>query len=82
MFGKRAGWGMTIPFLTINVVVGGISQKPVLVEGTLENREFLCLTVSFDHEIVDGAPAARFTNRFVERIESGFGLVDNQRVIS
>lgn len=76
MFGKRAGWGMTIPFLTVNVVVGGISQKPVLVDGQLENREFLCLTISFDHDVVDGAPAARFVNRFVELIEAGFGLTD------
>ena len=77
MFGKRAGWGMTIPFLTINVVVGGISPKPVLVEGKLQDSEFLCLTISIDHEIVDGAPAARFVNRFVELIESGFDLVRN-----
>lgn len=74
MFGRRAGWGMTIPFLTVNVVVGGISSKPLLVEGELREREVLCLTVSFDHEVVDGAPAARFVNRFVELIEMGSGL--------
>lgn len=76
MFGKRAGWGMTIPFLTVNVVVGGISLKPGLVEGQLQSRELLCLTVSFDHDIVDGAPAARFVNRFVQLLESGSGLID------
>ena len=68
-------WGMTIPFLTVNVVVGGISRQPALVEGQLEDREYLCLTVSVDHDIVDGAPAARFVNRFVELIERGFGLI-------
>jgi pyruvate/2-oxoglutarate dehydrogenase complex dihydrolipoamide acyltransferase (E2) component len=73
MFGKRAGWGMTIPFLTVNVVVGGISRRPMLVDGHLQDREFLCLTLSFDHDIVDGAPAARFVNRFVELVEAGFG---------
>ena len=77
MFGKRAGWGMTIPFLTVNVVVGGISRRPVLVEGgRIEEREYLCLTVSVDHDIVDGAPAARFVSRFVALIEAGDGLVD------
>jgi pyruvate/2-oxoglutarate dehydrogenase complex dihydrolipoamide acyltransferase (E2) component len=30
--------------------------------------------VIFDHDIVDGAPAARFTKRLVELIESGFEL--------
>ncbi|HSJ56402.1 MAG TPA: 2-oxo acid dehydrogenase subunit E2 [Anaerolineae bacterium] len=75
MFGKRAGWGMTIPFLTVNVVVGGISLKPRLVDGQIGNRELLCLTISFDHDIVDGAPAARFVNCFVQLLESGSGLI-------
>jgi pyruvate/2-oxoglutarate dehydrogenase complex dihydrolipoamide acyltransferase (E2) component len=76
MFGSRTGWGMTIPFLTVNVVLGGISTKPVLVDGRLEPREHLCVTVSVDHDIVDGAPAARLVNRFAELIEGGFGLED------
>jgi hypothetical protein len=36
MFGKRVGWGMTIPFLTVNVVAGGILRKPMLVDGHLQ----------------------------------------------
>jgi hypothetical protein len=31
-------------------------------------------TPSFDHDIIDGAPAARFTQRLKELIESGYGL--------
>jgi hypothetical protein len=31
----------------------------------------------FDHDIVDGAPAARFTERLKDLIESGYGLVDS-----
>jgi len=34
-------------------------------------REYLQLTVAFDHDIVDGAPAARFTKRLVEVLETG-----------
>jgi pyruvate/2-oxoglutarate dehydrogenase complex dihydrolipoamide acyltransferase (E2) component len=34
----------------------------------------LNLTVTFDHDIVDGAPAARFVHRLVELVESGYGL--------
>ena len=74
MFGTRVGWGMTIPFLTVNVVLGGISKRTVLAEGGPETREYLCVTVSVDHDIVDGAPAARFVNRFAELIECGSGL--------
>jgi 2-oxoacid dehydrogenases acyltransferase (catalytic domain) len=32
--------------------------------------------ISFDHDIIDGAPAARFTERLKELIESGYGLPD------
>jgi len=34
------------------------------------------MTISFDHSIVDGAPAARFTGRLKDLIESGYGLDD------
>jgi hypothetical protein len=34
--------------------------------------------VSVDHNMVDGAPAARFTERFKELIESGSGVVDQE----
>ena len=32
-------------------------------------REFLDLTVSVDHDVVDGAPAARFIHRLRHAIE-------------
>lgn len=34
-------------------------------------REYLSLTLSFDHDVVEGAPAARFTARLKELIERG-----------
>jgi len=56
---------------TVGVAVGGIVERPVLREGQLENREHLCLTVSFNHDLVDGAPAARFLKRFSELLSAG-----------
>jgi pyruvate/2-oxoglutarate dehydrogenase complex dihydrolipoamide acyltransferase (E2) component len=79
MFGKGSGWG--IPDATaysLFLTVGGISEKPGVVDGQIAIREYLSLTISFDHDIVDGAPAARFTERLKELIESGFGLLDQQ----
>jgi pyruvate/2-oxoglutarate dehydrogenase complex dihydrolipoamide acyltransferase (E2) component len=75
MFGKGAGWGIppaNPPSLW--VTVGGIGQKPGVVDGQIAIREYLSLTISFDHDIIDGAPAARFTQRLKELIESGYGL--------
>jgi len=34
-------------------------------------------TISFDHEMMDGTPAARFTQRLKDLIESGYGLDDS-----
>ena len=74
MVGKgRGGWCVPhLPLHTVGVTVGGIHKKPaVLEDGSIEPREFVCLTIAFDHDIVDGAPAARFSSHFIELIESG-----------
>jgi pyruvate/2-oxoglutarate dehydrogenase complex dihydrolipoamide acyltransferase (E2) component len=48
------------------------------VEGRIEPREILSLTLVFDHDLIDEAPAARFARRLVELIESGDGLDEEQ----
>jgi len=77
MFGKGAAWGIPPAIPTLMITVGGIGEKPVLVDGHIAMREYLSLTISFDHDIIDGAPAARFTERLKELIESGYGLGDS-----
>ena len=80
MFGEGAGWGIPPPLPTPMLTVGGIGEKPVVIDGRLATREYLSLTVSFDHAMIDGAPAARFTKRLKELIESGYGLPDSSLV--
>jgi len=46
--------------------------------GPIEPRYLLDLTVAFDQDVVDGAPAARFMKRLIELIESGYGLAEAQ----
>ena len=48
------------PAGSLAVALGGIAQKPGVVDGRVEIREYLSVTLSFDHDILDGAPAARF----------------------
>jgi pyruvate/2-oxoglutarate dehydrogenase complex dihydrolipoamide acyltransferase (E2) component len=79
MFGNKnqAAWG--IPLVggaTVSVAVGGIVERPCVRDGQLETREHLCLTVTFNHDIVDGAPAARFIKRFSELLKGGALLRD------
>lgn len=78
MFGSGSGWGIPVPNHTLQLTLGGIAEKPGVVEGRIEIREYLSVTISFDHDIVDGAPAARFAQRLKELIESAYGLCDEE----
>jgi len=77
MFGEGAGWGIPAGTPQLNITVGGIGMKPGVVDGHIAIREYLSLTISFNHELIDGAPAARFTQRLKELIESCYGLDDS-----
>ena len=74
MFGKGSGWAIPFGLHTLDIALGGIAEKPGVVDGRIEIREYLCMTISFDHDIIDGAPAARFTQHLKELIESGYGV--------
>lgn len=71
---NRRAWILPISPYTLMVGIGSIYQAPAVVDGELAVREMIALTVCFNHDIVDGAPAARFTARLGELIESGFEL--------
>ena len=74
MFAKSGGWAIPLGLHAVNIAVGGISEKPGFVGENIEKREFLSLTVTLDHDVVDGAPATRFVSRFVELLETGYGI--------
>ena len=74
MFADGAGWALPITPLTLTVTVGGIAQKPVVFNGEIVIRQMLSMTVSINHDIIDGGPATRFIVRLKKLIEMGFGL--------
>ena len=59
--------------------IGRIHEKAVVVDGQIVVREMMALSISFDHRLVDGAPAARFLQRVKQYIEQPFlwSLWDN-----
>jgi pyruvate dehydrogenase E2 component (dihydrolipoamide acetyltransferase) len=48
--------------------VGRIVAKPAVHEGKVEVRSMMTLSLTFDHRIVDGVPAAAFLRDVVERL--------------
>jgi len=74
MFGAGGGWGIAFQLHTLSIVIGGITRRPVLCQGRLVDREWLQLTVSVDHDIVDGAPTARFVSRLRTLLTAADGL--------
>src|SRR5664279_116773 len=61
MFADGAGFAIAPPTLaSLVVVVGGLSKRPLVIGDRIEARDVLDLTVTIDHNVVDGAPATRF----------------------
>jgi len=51
--------------------LGTIRREPtILADGSLGGREQVVLSLSFDHRVVDGAPAAKFLQTLVAGIEN------------
>lgn len=71
MFSKEPIWIIPHGSPTVLASVGSIVKRVVETDTGFSLREHLCLTVSFDHNLVDGAPAARFMNDFTSLIKDG-----------
>jgi pyruvate/2-oxoglutarate dehydrogenase complex dihydrolipoamide acyltransferase (E2) component len=83
MFGPKNQALWAIPLVggaTVGVAVGGIVERPCVNDGQVETREHLCLTITFNHDIADGAPAARFVKRFSELLMSGELLANHMDI--
>lgn len=76
MHGDGQFWGIALPQHTLQLVVGGIAEKPAMVDGRVVAREFLSLTLAVNHDVVDGGPATRFANDLKQLIETANGLAD------
>lgn len=76
MFTREPVWFVPHGPATVLITVGSIYNKVVEENGQFASKEHLRLTFTFDHAIVDGAPAARFIDDFAENLRSGAGLPD------
>jgi len=72
--GKFPGWVIPLGTPAVMILVGGITKKPAVIDNKIEIRECLHITVTVDHDMVDGGPMVRFVDRLNELMEGAFGL--------
>jgi len=51
--------------------VGRIIEKPVIHRGEIARRSMMTLSLTFDHRLIDGAPAAQFLQTVIEIFNFG-----------
>lgn len=71
--GRGGGWGLAPAGQSVLLIVGGIARKPAVIEERVELRDLLNLTVAFDRDVVDGAPAAALCRAHREPRRAGCG---------
>ena len=74
MMGKVNGWFIPISVHPICFGIGSVIKKPVVIENSVEIREMLNMSILVDHDVIDGAPMARFISSLSKNIEKGLNL--------
>ena len=71
--------GYIIPYIggpkACSFAIGSTLKKPAVIKDRVEIREMINITAVFNHDIIDGAPAARFINRLREIIEKEYDKI-------
>jgi pyruvate/2-oxoglutarate dehydrogenase complex dihydrolipoamide acyltransferase (E2) component len=70
MFSAPRNWLIPLSSATVLATIGGIHTETMLQSGNEVENQFLHLTLSFNHDLIDGAPAARFGRRMDQLISS------------
>jgi len=57
------------------LAIGGVEEKPVVIDGQLEIRQRMRVTMSCDHRVIDGASGAKFLQTVRRYIENPLSLL-------
>jgi pyruvate dehydrogenase E2 component (dihydrolipoamide acetyltransferase) len=57
------------------LAIGGIVEKPVVVDGQVTVRRRMQVTMSCDHRVIDGATGAEFLRTLKALLENPLALV-------
>jgi pyruvate dehydrogenase E2 component (dihydrolipoamide acetyltransferase) len=75
MFGIDQFTAIINPPETGILAIGGVEKKPIVVDGQLEVRDRMRVTMSCDHRAVDGATGAKFLQTVRRYLENPLSLV-------
>lgn len=77
MFAEGGGYAIAPPTLaSLLLVVGGVSRRPRAIGDRVEVRDVLDLTLTIDHNVVDGSPATRFAADLRQALHTAAVLPD------
>ena len=75
MKGSFNGWAIPLGGIISTLIsIGGITKKPGVVNNKIKIREYLHVTICFDHDIVDGGSTVRFVEKLSKLVENSYGL--------
>ena len=75
MFGVRDFYAIVNPPQSAIIAVGGIEPRPVVRDGEIVIRDIMFLSISADHRILYGAPAAEFLRDLKGLLENPYNLL-------
>ncbi|MDC7234308.1 MAG: 2-oxo acid dehydrogenase subunit E2 [Spirochaetales bacterium] len=66
---SMSGWIIPKSIHNLSFGIGSINKKPKVIGNEIQIRDIMHLTVLLDHNVLDGAPAARFTASLARKFE-------------
>lgn len=75
MYTSGAALGVPITPMSLTLTIGTMEKKPALQDGQVVERDIVHLTLSVDHDIIDGAPLMRFAERFKQILRNRTALM-------
>ena len=75
MYGVDVFTPIVNPPETAILGVGRVAEKPIAMEEQIVVRPVMLLSLTFDHRVVDGAPAAEFLQKVKQNLESPEALL-------
>jgi len=69
-------WAISRSVQPVSILITSMVKKPAVYNNEIVPRDFLCMTIGLHHEIIDGAPFARFIETLRKLMQSSHGLKD------